>query len=381
MTVRPFHVDVPQAKLDAIRARVENAWIGYAPDDDADWKYGTDAAYLAEFRHYWLEGYDWRHAEADLNRFPQFIARIEDIDVHFYHVRGSGADPFPIILTHGWPGSVAEFLGVIDRLANPGNYGGDPEQGLTVVVPSLPGYGFSSRPARPIGPMRTAALWRKLMVDVLGHARFGAQGGDWGAGVTMALGRDHPDVVAAIHLNLIFNIVLPDGGGDDDYRADYRAWQDERARMMASESAYAAQQATKPQTIALALADSPVGFAGWVLEKCRSWSDCHGELESRFSKDQLITNIMTYLVNDAVGSAIWMYYGSRRESPPPQRVEVPVGFAAFPAEPFPSPPRAVAETALNIVRWNTMPAGGHFAAWEEPALFAEEVRSFFAGWR
>lgn len=375
MTVRPFEVAVPQARLDAIRARVEHGWIGYAPDDDADWKYGTDAAYLEEFRRYWLDSYDWRQAEAELNRFPQFVARVDDHDVHFYHVKGSGTNPFPVILTHGWPGSVVEFLDVIDRLANPGNHGGDPEQGLTVVVPSLPGYGFSSRPARPIGPMRTAALWRKLMAEVLGYSRFGAQGGDWGAGVSLALGRDHADVVAAIHLNLIIGLPLP--GGD----AETQAWQAERAQFRARESAYADIQATRPQTIALALADSPLGFAGWVLEKCRAWSDCRGDLDRRFGKDRLLTNIMTYLVNDAVGSAIWMYHGSRAETPPQRRVEVPTGFAAFPAEPFTPPPRRAVQAALNIVRWNELPAGGHFAAWEEPELFAGEVRSFFAEWR
>lgn len=363
MILTPFQINVPQRKLDAIRAQLELAQIGYAPRDDDGWKYGTDARYLAEFRDYWLGGYDWRQSEAELNRFPQFMARVEDIDVHFYHVRGKGKNCFPIILTHGWPGSVFEFLEVIEPLT---------EAGYDLVIPSLPGYGFSSRPATPIGRRRVASIWRRLMVDMLGYQRFGAQGGDWGSGVTRALAHDHADVVAAIHLNLIFYINVV---SDDPLLT---AWRKTVAAVMARECAYLYEQQTKPQTIALALAANPLAFAAWVLEKCNAWADTGGQIESRFTKDQLLTNIMIYLVNDAVGSALWLYYGAAKEEPSHDRIAVPTGFAAYPVEIIPPPPRQVAQLEFNITRWTQMPAGGHFAAWEEPAAFAREVAAFFA---
>lgn len=363
MILLPFQINVPQKKLDAIRAQLELAQIGYAPRDDSGWKYGTDRRYLSEFRDYWLDRYDWRRSEAGLNRFPQFMARVEDIDVHFYHVRGRGKNCFPIILTHGWPGSVFEFLEVIEPLT---------EAGYDLVIPSLPGYGFSSRPAVPIGRRRVASIWRRLMVDVLGYKRFGAQGGDWGSGVTRALAHDHADVVQAIHLNLIFYLNV---ASNDPSLA---AWRKTVAAVMGRECAYLFEQQTKPQTIALALSANPLAFAAWVLEKCNGWADTGGRIESRFTKDQLLTNIMMYLVNDAVGSAIWLYYGAAKEEPSHNRIEVPTGFAAYPVEIIPPPPRHVAELEFNITRWTEMKAGGHFAAWEEPAAFAGEVAAFFA---
>ncbi|WP_375397479.1 epoxide hydrolase family protein [uncultured Sphingomonas sp.] len=366
MIATRFTIAVPDEKLAKIRARLELAEIGPAPADDADWRYGTDARYLAEFRDYWLSSYDWRRAEAELNALPQFKAAVDGIEIHFYHVTGDGSDPFPLILTHGWPGSVVEFLAAMPLLA---------ARGYSVVVPSLPGYGFSGRPPVPVGPRRTAALWRMLMVDVLGYRRFGAQGGDWGSMVTRALGRDHGDVVAAIHLNMLHHVP---GGTPSPAVADYLARVGE---LMRREGSYAAEHATKPQTIGLALADTPIGFAAWVIEKNRSWTDCHGDLESVLSKDQLITNIMTYLVNDAVGTAIWMYRGVAGEDNVWPRIAVPTGFAEFPAEFLPPPPRAAVEQDFNLVHWRRMAKGGHFAAWEQPAAFAEEVAGFFDRWR
>ena len=364
--IEPFRIDVPQSKLDRIRAKLELADIGRAPADDRDWRYGTDARYLAEFRDYWLAHYDWREAERELNRWPQFKADVDGVRVHFYHVVGAGAHPFPIILTHGWPGSVVEFLEVIPRLT---------AQGYTLIIPSLPGYGFSGPPPAPIGPVRVAQLWRTLMVDVLGYSRFGAQGGDWGAMVTLALGRDHPDVVAAIHVNML---VYPMSG---DPRPAVSDWQRRVSEIMDREGSYAAIQREKPQTIGLALTDTPIGFAAWVLEKNRRWSGCGGDIERCFTKDQLITNIMTYLVNDAVASSMWMYNGIADEPQSTARVTVPLGFAVFPAEFTPPPPRSAAEEDYNLVRWTEMPAGGHFAAWEQPEMFATDVVQFFDAWR
>jgi len=370
---RPFKVAVPDAVLERIAARLGLSEVGYAPRDDEPWRHGTSAPYLAELLDHWRTRFDWRRAEERLNAFPQFKAQVEDIEVHFYHVRGSGPAGRAIILTHGWPGSVVEFLRVIDRLAHPERFGGRAEDGFDIVVPSLPGYGFSSRPAAPIGPRRVATLWRRLMVDVLGYPHFFAQGGDWGAAVTSWLGSDHPDVVSAIHVNLLV------GALDGDDSLETREWQAKLNAVRALESGYAQEQATRPQTIGLALADSPLGFAAWVVEKFQRWGDTHGDIESRFDKDLLLTNIMIYLVNDAVTSAMWMYYGADQEAARyTRRVDVPCAVALFPAEFLPIPPRSTVERLVNLQRWTEMPAGGHFAALEEPEDFANDVRAFFA---
>lgn len=368
----PFEIAVPQSVLDRIAAKLAIATVGYAPQDADEWRHGTSARYLTAFLEYWRSAYDWRATERGLNRFPQFKARVEDVDVHFYHVRGSGPRGRVILLTHGWPGSVIEFLDVIERLAHPQRFGGSAGEGCDVVVPSLPGYGFSGRPPAPIGPRRTAQLWRRLMVDVLGYPRFFAQGGDWGAAVTHWLGTDHGDVVAAIHLNLLL------GTAPDD-SPETRKWRAQLDQVRVAESGYAHEQATRPQTIGLALNDSPLGFAAWVLEKFQRWGDTKGDVESRFSKDALLGNIMIYLVSDAVISSLWMYYGADQEHARyTHRVDVPTGVALFPGEFLPIPPRTSVERSVNLQRWTHMPSGGHFAAMEEPAAFAAEVRAFFA---
>ena len=370
--VRSFRVNVAQSILDDIARRLAVSRVGYAPAGEDCWQYGTSAAYLAELLAYWQREFDWRAMEQRLNRFPQFKVQVENIDIHFYHVRGTGRSRRAIILTHGWPGSVMEFLGCIERIAFPERFGGRPEDGFDVVVPSLPGYGFSSRPAAPIGPRRIAALWRKLMVDALGYPRFFAQGGDWGAAVTSWLGSDHAEVVAGIHVNLVLG-VLP-----QDHSPEAVAWQQQIDAVRAAEGGYSHEQGTMPQTIGLALSDSPLAFACWVIEKFQRWGDTAGDIECRFDKDVLIGNIMTYLVNDAVTSAIWLYYGAAQEPPRyATRIDVPTAVALFPADPFPMPQRPAAERLMNIQRWTVMPRGGHFAAMEEPALFADDVCAFF----
>jgi pimeloyl-ACP methyl ester carboxylesterase len=375
--MKAFHVNVDDAVVERLRGRLREATWASPPQDDADWRYGTDARWLRGLVDYWVNGYDFKAAQAELNRWPQFLADVGGQAVHFYHVKGSASRPRPLLLTHGWPGSVVEFQGCIDRLAFPARHGGDPEQGFDLVIPSLPGYGFSERPARPIGPREVARRWRSLMVDVLGYREFVAQGGDWGAAVTSWLGIDHADVTRAIHLNMLPSWVLPPSGSPDPAEADYHA---RVAAMRASEMGYFMVQSTKPQTLALALTDSPLGFAAWVCEKFRSWGDTRGDIESRFSRDVLITNLMLYLVTDSVGSALWMYRGRAEESPPgarTPRVEIPTGVACFPAEFIPYPPRHVAERAYAITRWTTLAAGGHFAALEEPQAFSDEVAGFF----
>ena len=364
---RPFRLEAPKERLDWISDRVANAVIGYAPDDDADWKYGTDARYLAEFRDYWRDHYDWAAAQDRFNAYPQYVAEIEGVAVHFYHLRATnGERGYPIILSHGWPGSVLEFLDAMPLLA---------ARGYDVVVPSLPGYGFSGRPPRPIGAGDIARMWRTLMVEVLGYPRFGAQGGDWGASVTTALAQNHGEAVSAFHLNYLAH--RPSG----EMSPEEAEWFKAARRRMNDVGAYSKQMTSRPQTIGLALADTPIGFASWVLEKYRAWSDNDGNIETAFSKDQLITSVMTYLVSDNVQAAMWLYNSMTTARPTDGGpISVPMGFSHFPRETVP-PPRSAAEKRFNIVHWQEMPRGGHFAAWEEPELFAAEVGDFFERWR
>ncbi|NWG52135.1 MAG: epoxide hydrolase [Hydrogenophilaceae bacterium] len=374
--VRPFRFDVPQAHLDRIRAKLAAADFTYAPADDGEWRYGADVGYLKSFVDHWLNRYDWRAAETALNRFPQFKAAIDGLDIHFHHVRGEGPVPLPLVLTHGWPGSTFEFFAVIERLADPARFGGDPRDAFDVIVPSLPGYGPSQRPQTPLGPRRTAALWRKLMVDALGYKRFVAQGGDWGSAVTSWLGAEAPEV-AGIHLNLC----VPPAIAPEEMSAEEREWRARFEAVQRQASAYMMLHMTKPQTIAIALSDTPMGYAAWVLEKYHGWGDTRGDIESRFSKDDLITNLMIHLTNDAVTSMIWSYVGAaieaRRGEHAGLRVDKPTAVALYPAEFLPPPPRRVAERVWNITRWVEMSAGGHFAAFEEPEAFAADVAAAF----
>ncbi|MCP3731233.1 epoxide hydrolase 1 [Sphingomonas sp. MG17] len=370
---RPFEIAVADDVLDRIASRVAQSRIGYAPEGGEGWAMGTSAAYLAEFIAYWRDRYDWRAAEVELNRWPQFTVEIDGIDIHFQHVRGSGAGRIPVILTHGWPGSFVEFQGVIERLAFPEHFGGRAEDGLDLVIPSLPGFAFSGRPRSPLGARRVAAMWRTLMTEILGYSRFGAQGGDWGSSVTVRLGAEHGDVVDGIHLNFIMG--PPPGPADGEDTADYRR---KLKRVLAEEGAYMYEHRTKPQTVGLALHDHPVGIAAWMLEKFCGWGDTGGDIERRFSEDHLITNLMTYLVNDAFISSIWAYPGIAADGPFTGRVDVPVGVAHFPAEFYPWPSRRDAERSYAVHRWSEMPSGGHFAAMEEPQLFADDVLAFFS---
>lgn len=350
--------------LARIRDRLANAHWANPPDDDADWTYGTDRRWLQGLVDHWLHRHDCRSCEAWLNRWPQYTTTVDGIRIHFYRVRGSSARPRPLLLTHGWPGSVVEFLGCIDRLAFPARFGGDARDGFDVVIPSLPGYGFSGKPPRPIGPRRIAPLGRKLMVEQLDCPRFVAQGGDWGAAVTTWLGALHADACAGIHLNMLPTWSVVDTSSDSG--PDLADYLDRVARLSAREMGYFFEQSTKPQTIGLALADSPLGFAAWVCEKFRTWGDTHGDIGSRFPHDMLITNLMTYLATDSVASAIWLYRGRADERATPPRVTVPTSVALFPAEPIPYPPRRLAERSLSITWWTAMKAGGTLRHWKSP---------------
>jgi microsomal epoxide hydrolase len=334
---------------------------------------------MRELVAYWKDRYDWRAAEARLNSVHHFKADVGGLKIHYIHERGVGPKPFPLVITHGWPGSVAEFMKIIGPLTNPGAHGGDPADAFDVVAPSMPGYGFSGHPTEPgMDSERIAALWADLMRG-LGYERFGGQGGDWGSMVTTYLGYRHPKHVAGIHLNMV--IAFPP---DRDNPAAGLTPDDmvplmEAQQFLNEETGYQRIQGTKPQTLSYGLNDSPAGLAAWIVEKFRTWSDCQGEIERRFTKDELLTNIMLYWVPEAANSSCRLYCESMRAGKfPPEnfRVEVPTACAIFPREII-RPPRLWAERLYNVTRWTPMPAGGHFAAMEEPQLLVDDIRAFF----
>jgi len=375
-SIHPFRIDVPDETLDRIRTRVaEYPW--HEMPDDGGWAYGTNLDYMKELCAYWVDEFDWRKHEAKINRFSHYTAEVDGIDLHFVHEKSSGPASMPLIISHGWPGSIVEFLDIIEPLAHPERFGGSADDAFEVIAPSLPGFGFSGRPPRPIGPRKMAGMFDTLMTDVLGYDSYLAQGGDWGGAISSWLGYDHSSTCRAIHIN-IMTMRHPDGpkGPEEE------AWALEFEREQMMEDGYRTQQATKPQTLSYAMMDSPVGVAAWLIEKFNSWSDTDGDnIESVHSKDSLLTNIMVYLVTGTFNSASWIYYGRREEggrllSPEGKRVEVPTAVALFPAELLSWPPRSYVERVYNISRWTEMPHGGHFAALEQPDLLVEDIRAF-----
>jgi len=379
MARETFAIQVPDAVLAELAHRLDTTrW----PDEieNAGWEFGSNLAYLRSLAEYWRHGYDWRREEARLNQLPQFRISVDGFHIHFVHVRGKGPAPLPLIVTHGWPGSFVEMLKLIPLLTDPTAHGGREEDAFDVIVPSLPGYGFSDRPReRGMDPKKIAALWVRLMQE-LGYERFGAQGGDWGSAISIALGLDHAEHMIGIHLNYIAGRFLlggtlnvqPEEEIASSYLGQLRAWWD-------AEGGYSHEQATKPQTLGYGLNDSPVGLAAWIIEKFRTWSDCAGDVESIFTREELLTNVMMYWVTETAASSARLYYESRQRPlslSRSNRVEPPVAVAVFPKE-IAMPPRTLAERGLNIVRWTEMPKGGHFAAMEQPELLAKDLREFF----
>jgi len=377
MSPHPFAIHVPDDRLADLHARLERVrWPDEAPD--GGWQYGSDLTYMKALVAYWREQYDWRAHEARLNRFPQFVAPVNRIDLHFIHEKGVGPKPLPLLLSHGWPGSIVEFERLIPMLTDPARFGGDARDAFTVVAPSLPGYGFSFAPGQArFGITEIADAWAQLMTDVLGYRRFAAQGGDWGGFITSRLGAAYPERLAGIHVNLLS--LRRDLPRPDKPTPEERAYLDDLGKWLREETGYQWIQGTKPQTLAYGLTDSPAGLAAWIVEKFRTWSDCGGDVERSFSKDELLTNVMLYWVTGAIGSSFWPYY-ARYHAPWPiadgQRIEVPTAYADFPKEII-RPPRSWAERVYNVKRWTVMPSGGHFAALEEPRLLAEDIRAFF----
>ncbi len=372
----PFEVAVSAETLTDIRRRVENfPW--HEMPDDGGWSYGTNLAYMKELCAYWLNEFDWRKQETAINRFSHFTAPVDGIDIHFLHEKGSGPNPMPLLISHGWPGSVVEFMEVVEPLAHPERFGGNVEDAFDVVAPSLPGFGYSGRPPRPYGPRRMAAVLNKLMTEVLGYDHYLAQGGDWGGAISSWLGFDHAPACQAIHINIL--TMRHAAGPQTDEERD---WEVKFERDQILQDGYRTQQATRPQTLSYAMMDSPVGIAAWLVEKFNAWSDTKGDdIESVYSKDEILTNIMVYVTTRTFNTASWIYYGRREEggrilSDDNRRVEVPTACALFPAEMLAWPPRTYVERLYNVQQWTEMPHGGHFAALEQPVLLVEDIRRF-----
>ena len=372
--VRPFRIEVDDDVLADLKARLRNTrWP--EPELVDDWSQGVPLKWIQEVSRYWAESYDWRKREAQLNRFPQFTTGIDDLEIHFVHARSPHAGALPLLITHGWPGSIVEFHKVIEPLVDPPAHGGAPGDAFHVICPSLPGFGFSGKPrATGWGVDRIALAWAKLMAR-LGYARYGAQGGDWGSAITTALGALDAEHCAGIHITLAMS-TRPQVQGEptaEEARAlkgikYYADW----------DSGYSKQQSTRPQTVGYGLTDSPAGQAAWILEKFWAWTDCDGHPESVLTRDELLDNVMLYWVTATAASSArlyWESFGPERRTV--YKVAVPTGVAVFPCEIVPPVRRWMELNFSNIQHWTEMAKGGHFAAFEQPTLFVDDVRAFF----
>ncbi len=382
-----FKIDVSDHELEDLRSRLEKSRLP-TPLEHSGWKAGTDPEYLRELLEYWLTRYDWRAQELALNHFQHFKVEVEGVGIHYIHERGRGPDPFPIILTHGYPDSFYRFIKLVPLLTDPQSFGGDAEDAFDVVVPDLPGFGFSDKPGEHGSIFDVGDLWAILMKDKLGYESFGAHGGDWGGTVTEQLARSHSDSVVAIHMTDVPFGHLFQKPDDPSYRE--RKLFERNEEWMQKEGAYAMIQSTKPQSLAPGLNDSPTGLAAWIVEKLHAWSDCGGDIQSRFSKDEILTQVMIYWVTGSIGSSFLPYYDFANAGAVTWMKEgfkkwagskkVPAAFALFP-EDIAHPPREWAERFFNVQRWTEMPRGGHFAALEEPEMLAEDIRSWFREFR
>jgi microsomal epoxide hydrolase len=377
-TPTPFKLHVDDDVLADLKRRLSQVrWPDEVPGNE--WQYGANLAYLKSLVGYWRDGYDWRRHEAQFNAFEQYKVKLAGIDLHYLRAEGKGPRPLPLLLSHGWPGSVHEFHKILPMLTDPASFGGDPADAFTVIAPSLPGYTFSFSPNQQrFSVEQMADAFAALMTDVLGYKRFAAQGGDWGGFVTSRLGYAYPERLHGIHINLLSlrrDTPLPDKPTPEE-----KLYFEQRAHWMKEEVGYTWIQGTKPQTLAYALTDSPVGLAAWIVEKFHTWSDNKGDLDGYLGRDDMLTNIMFYWVTGAIGSSFWPYYARMHGGwpiPDGEKIKVPMGYAEFPKEIL-RPPRSLAEGMYSdIRRWTKMPKGGHFAALEQPALLAGEIREFF----
>ena len=383
MKVRPFTIAVENSVLDDLRQRLaDTRWPDEIPN--TGWDYGSNLTYIKELVDYWRTDFDWRAQEAKLNAFNHFKSEVDGLDIHFIHEKGKGPNPIPLIITHGWPSCFFEMTKIIPLLADPASHGGDAADSFDVVAPSLPGFGFSDHAQdRGMEIQRVAGMWNKLMSQNLGYPKFGAQGGDIGSGVTARLGFAHSDTLYGIHLTSITRPTPYLGPGSKPVTDAEQALITQRDKWFQDEGGYNHIQGTKPQTLAYGLNDSPVGLAAWIVEKYRTWSDCGGDVEKSYTKDELLTIVTIYWVTQTISSSTRMYFENQKNlwvMDKDQKVPAPAGMAMFPQE-ISKPPREWGERSYDVRRWTEMTKGGHFAALEEPQLLAEEVRAFFREFR
>jgi len=377
----PFKIDIPQAQLDDLRARLKLTRWPEAETVD-DWNQGVPLAYAKELASYWADDYDWRRFEAKLNRWQQFKTEIDGIDIHFIHQRSPHEGALPLIISHGWPGSIAEFHKIIDALTDPTSHGGKPEHAFHVVAPSLPGYGFSGKPDKTgTSVVKIGEMWGELMAT-LGYDRYVAQGGDWGSMITQSMGQTQTEHCAGIHINM--PIVAPDPDTMDDLSDQEQSALEGMAFYQEWDSGYSKEQSTRPQTLGYGLADSPVGQMSWIVEKFYAWTDCdrNGSKhpENVLSKDELLDNVMLYWLNNTGASSARLYWESFNQ-PNFEPIDMPVGCSIFPNEIFRSSRRWAEKRFSNIIHWNELDRGGHFAAFEQPELFVDELRTAFSSLR
>lgn len=379
--VRPFVIDVPDAALDDLRARLA---VSRLPDQLAgvSWEYGADLAWIEELLAYWRDGFDWRRQEAMLNRFDQFVAAVDGLELHFIHQRSENPDAMPLLIVHGWPGSVSEFHKIIGPLTDPEAFGGGAGDAFHVIAPSLPGFGFSGIPEEPGWHPEKIALVLAELMERLGYERYGIAGGDWGSIINRHIANHHPRRLIGMHSNMLLAREPDDPAARARVTEAEAALRDARRDYMRGETGYQQIQGTKPQTLGYALNDSPAGLAAWIVEKFHGWTDmpqgADGDLDDHFDKDELLTNVSIYWFTRTITSSMRIYYESGRARPikPMGYIDVPTGAAVFPAELYITP-RAWAEAAYDIRHWTVMPRGGHFAALEQPGLYVEDLRTFF----
>ena len=383
MAVQPYKIEIPDSVLDDLKSRLERTrWPDELPG--TGWDYGSNLDYVKELVEYWRTKFDWHAQEKLINSFSHFKSKVDGLNIHFIHEKGKGPNPMPLVITHGWPGTFFEMYKVIPMLSDPASHGGDPADAFDVVAPSMPGYGFSdATDKRGLSVLSIGDLWAKLMSENLGYQRFAAQGGDWGARVTAKLGLSHGDKVIGIHTTSTSSPTPYQGPGTRELSEAEKAMLAQRVQWLADEGGYSHIQATKPQTLSYGLNDSPAGLAAWIVEKYRTWSDCGGDVESRFTKDELLTTITIYWVTQSINSSTRLYFESFFQAwdlAKDEKIQVPVAIASFPRENS-VPLREWAERSFNIQQWTDMPSGGHFAALEEPDRLVEDIRKFFRGLR
>lgn len=387
-TPQPYVVSVPDSALQDLKTRLANTRWPDEPDN-AGWAFGANLGYMRDLIDYWRDEFDWRAAETRINAFPQFTVPIaaqngETVDIHFIHEKGSGDNPLPLLLMHGWPGSIAEFLDVIEPLAHPERFGGDAKDGFDIIAPSLPGYGFSSIPGKTLGPQATGSIMSRLMREKLGYEQYAIQGGDWGGVIGARMAVDHPDGIVALHVNIL--PLRPGIGPDDPPLTDEETtWLSQAKKHLRDEVAYQEIQATKPQTLAYGLTDSPAGLAGWITEKFHRWAAPDADMPP-FTMDQLLTNISIYWMTGTINSSTRMYRGFFRDErsgalKAGQTIKIPMGVCLPPNDLYPPPPSSWVRRLGNVVHETRLDKGGHFTAMEVGKEFIDDVRLFFRSLR